>query len=245
MTTPLSSDVRRAWPRSFTTVSPGFRAVMAPSATLAAVGLLGAALAPRRARPVVLFASGTALAWLALRWTRARAVAGSGPWRLERAITIARSPDDVFRFLADVDRWPRFSTRLVKLTPMVGSELEWTEHVAGGLEVRWSVRLDVHEPGRSIAWVALAPGMEERGTFLVSPAPGGRGSEVRAVLEYGGRLSRLRGLGRPFGRAPRQVLAADLRSLKRILELGEPLTEARPSTGRRVVVGASAPEGGL
>jgi uncharacterized membrane protein len=244
MTTPLSSDVRRAWPRSFTTVSPGFRAVMAPTATLAAVGLLGAALAPRRARPAVLLASGTALAWLALRWTRGRAGVAAGPWRFERAITVARSPDEVFRFLADVDRWPRFSTRLVKLTPMVGSELEWTERVAAGLEVRWSVRLDVHEAGRSIAWVALAPGMEERGTFLVSSAPGGRGSEVRAVLEYGGRLSRLRGLGRPFGRAPRQVLAADLRNLKRLMELGELFTEGTPA-GRPILGGASAQEGGL
>jgi uncharacterized membrane protein len=75
-------------------------------------------------------------------------------------------------------------------------------------------------------WDEAAGGLPSLDEVRLSPAPGGRGTEVRVAYEEGGLVDTVRAIA---GRDPRRQVEDGLRRLKQVLETGDVVrTEASP-----------------
>jgi uncharacterized membrane protein len=89
--------------------------------------------------------------------------------------------------------------------------------------VEWDAETIEDRPNELIAWRSL-PGSDVRnaGTVRFQPAPGGRGTEVRVMLEYHPPLGKLGSkVAMLFREEPGQQVYDDLRHFKQVMETGE------------------------
>lgn len=147
------------------------------------------------------------------------------PRRVEvrEAITINRSPDEVYRFWRDFTNLPRFMSHLVSVDILDDGRSRWVARGPGGSRVEWEAQLIEDLPGRRIGWQPVGQGdVAPAGSVSFAPAPGGRGTELLVTLSYlapGGRIGRA--VARLFGEEPEQQIEDDLRALKQVMETGE------------------------
>ena len=132
------------------------------------------------------------------------------------AITIHRSPDDVYAFYCDLENLPRFMDLVDHASVIDERNAHWIVALPGGGKAEWDTELVEDIPGQLLSWEAKGPMLAHRMTVRMRPAPGGRGTEV--VTEV-----RLRGAPRgPLAKlVAQQQLENDLRRLKQLLETGE------------------------
>ncbi|HEX6967268.1 MAG TPA: SRPBCC family protein [Micromonosporaceae bacterium] len=190
---------------------------------LAAIGYLGGR-AERRSPAAVALALGLTATDLlaAVRVTRAARTHG----RIIRAgasVTVNRSTTDAYRFWHDFENLPRFMAHLRSVRIIRPGVTRWTANAPAGRRMEWDAEVVADRPDRVIAWRSL-PGarVPNSGSVRFTPAPGGRGTEVRVELTYappGGRLGRA--VARLFGEEPAQQIRDDLRRFKQVLETGE------------------------
>jgi uncharacterized membrane protein len=176
------------------------------------LSLLGAALAKRRqggrrrgaASAVALAGIAAADLYAALRTTRngdGRHANAPRHRTLRAAITVRRSPEEVYRYWRDLQNLP--TSHLKSLT----KEAQITDE----------------EPNQRIAWQSL-PGsaIASGGSVEFTPTPTGDGTEVRVTLSYhipGGALGKA--AATLLGESPEQQVNDDLRRFKQLLETGE------------------------
>jgi uncharacterized membrane protein len=146
-----------------------------------------------------------------------------GDQHLLKAITVRRSPEEVYRFWRDFRNFPSFMSHLESVAVVDERRSHWTAQGPAGRLVEWDAEITEDRSNERIAWRSL-PGadVDHSGSVRFTAAPGGRSTEVRVELRYappagavGATLARL------FGQAPRQQVQADLRKLKQVLEAGE------------------------
>jgi uncharacterized membrane protein len=146
---------------------------------------------------------------------------------VDRAITIGRSSDEVYRFWRSFENLPRFVQHLSSMTEREDGRWHCVSNVAGR-DLHWETQLIEDVPGERIVWRTV-PGsrVEADGEVTFRPAPGNRGTEVRVrirVAPPGGALAMALG---PFLRHfSRAQIGQDLHRLKQILETGEVTTGA-------------------
>ncbi|HKR60587.1 MAG TPA: SRPBCC family protein [Pyrinomonadaceae bacterium] len=150
---------------------------------------------------------------------------------VETAIVIDKSPEELYSFWRQFENLPRFMTHLESVTCSGINRSHWVAKGPGGKNVEWDAEIYNEKPNELIAWRSLENSdVVNAGSVRFTPL-GVRGTEVRVVLNYnapGGRVSAL--LAKLLGREPGQMIAADLRRLKQILETGEvATTEGQPS----------------
>jgi uncharacterized membrane protein len=154
---------------------------------------------------------------------RSRALPGGAAKSATRVITINRSPGEVFRFFRDLENLPRFMAHLESVEVLDGSRSRWHARSVAGTTFTWEAEIVDERADELLSWRSL-PGSEvaNAGTVRFSPAPGGRGTELRVDLRYdapGGRLGAA--LAKLTGREPGQQIEGDLRRLKQVIETGE------------------------
>jgi uncharacterized membrane protein len=141
---------------------------------------------------------------------------------ISRAITINRSPEEVYRYWRNFENLPRFMAHLESVR-VEGERSRWRAKAPAGMSVEWEAELIADRPGETIAWRSLEGAMvPNHGAVRFGVAPGGRGTEVRVVLTYeppGGVLGAT--FAKLFGEEPGQQIGSDLRRLKQVLETGE------------------------
>ncbi len=156
--------------------------------------------------------------------------------KVERSITINRSPEDIFGFWRDVRNLPRFMQNIERVEPQDSNHSHWVARSGKkGVSVEWDAAIINEHPNEMIAWESL-PGssVQNAGSVRFEPAPGGRGTEVKIALEYNPPGGMLGALGaRLFGEAPEQQIDEDLGRLKQLLETGELATTAGQPAGVR------------
>jgi len=146
-----------------------------------------------------------------------------GVMHVTKAITIRRSPEDVYQFWRDFRNLPRFMSHLESVAVLDARRSHWTAQGPGGRLVEWDAELLDDEPNQRLRWRSL-PGATVRnsGTVQFQSAPGGRGTEIRVDLDYAPPAGELGSfVARLFGQEPTQQVQADLRKVKQILETGE------------------------
>ena len=145
-----------------------------------------------------------------------------GPIRIVKAITVNRTPDEVYGAWRDFEQLPRFMTHLESVAVTGERTSRWKARAPGG-SVEWDAEIVDDRPGELIAWRSL-PGAEvpSSGSVRFAPAPGDRGTEALVELEYtppAGKAGEL--VAKLLGKEPATQLADDLRRFKQILETGE------------------------
>ncbi|HEX6074650.1 MAG TPA: SRPBCC family protein [Micromonosporaceae bacterium] len=142
--------------------------------------------------------------------------------RVERAVTVNRTPAEVYAYYRDFSNLPRFMTHLERVDMLGNGRSHWVAK-APLRHVEWDAEITEEVPDQVIGWRALEhAGVPNAGQVSFAPAPGGRGTEVRVSLTYrppagaaGVALARL------VGEDPDQQVREDLRHLKQVLECGE------------------------
>jgi uncharacterized membrane protein len=139
------------------------------------------------------------------------------------AITIRRSPEEVYRFWRDFENLPRFMRHLESVRASGDRRSHWTAEGPGGKSVEWDAEIVEDRPNALIAWRSL-PGADvtNSGQVRFRAAPGGHGTEVEVQLHYdppAGKLGKT--LAMLLGKEPGQEAEGDLRRLKQVLETGE------------------------
>jgi uncharacterized membrane protein len=91
------------------------------------------------------------------------------------------------------------------------------------MTVEWDAEITADRPNEMIAWRSLeGSDVNSIGSVHFTPATGGRGTEVKVVLEYtptGGIIGA--GIAWLFGEEPEMQIKDDLRRLKQVMETGE------------------------
>ncbi len=140
--------------------------------------------------------------------------------RYEESIDIDAPPADVWRVLADLERWPEWTPSMREVRPLSGDGGEGGLTVGGKVRVRqpklptvtWTV--DEVEPGRSFSWRSDSPGMASRAEHRIEPT--GAGSHVVLVLEQTGPFAGVTGLF--YARLIRRYVRAEAEGLKKRAE---------------------------
>ncbi|HEY3593734.1 MAG TPA: SRPBCC family protein [Polyangiaceae bacterium] len=197
------------------------------------LGLLGNILfAPRSARPRVTRSLASTLgitaldvaAALAARRHAKKAAREENAIDVQRAITVNRPKDDVYRFWRDLANLPSFMAHLESVR-VEGSHSHWRAKGPAGTSIEWDAEIEADRPGEIIAWRSR-PGasVPNRGSVKFLAAPGGRGTEVCVELRYDPPAGKVgAALAKLFGEEPSQQIAGDLRRFKQVMETGEVL----------------------
>ncbi|HXE56657.1 MAG TPA: SRPBCC family protein, partial [Gemmatimonadales bacterium] len=140
-----------------------------------------------------------------------------------RTITIGRPAEEVYRFWRDLENLPRFMSHLDSVRVLDQRRSHWVARAPAGRTVEWDAEIVEDRAGELIAWRSLeGADVPNSGSVRFTPAPGGRGTEVRVQLQYqppGGAVGAA--VAKLFGEEPGQQVASDLRRLKQVIETGE------------------------
>lgn len=163
-----------------------------------------------------------------------------------RAITIRRSPAEVYAFWRDFRNFPLFMKDVAEVRIDSPTRSHWTVKLSHGLAkglarvnadwttAEWDAEIIHDSPGKMISWRSLEGSeVETAGSVWISPAPQDRGSIVKLSMIYsvpGGRMAEL--LTLLTGEDPDSLAQINLRRAKAYLETGEIPTIQGQSSGR-------------
>ncbi len=150
---------------------------------------------------------------------------------VEKSLTILKSPEELYGFWSDFENLPKFMRHLRQVQRIDERRSRWTTHAPLGKTLTWEAEITHETPNQIIAWRSLPDSdIENMGSISFTPAPAGRGTEVKVSLLYnppGGRLGHT--FATIFGRDAEQQVLEDLRRFKQLMECGEiPTTIGQP-----------------
>ena len=161
-------------------------------------------------------------------------VSGSRGIRVEKSLTVNRSPEELFRFWRNFENLPRFMNHLESVKNLGENRSHWVAKAPAGTTVEWDAEVYNEKENELIAWRSLeGADVDNAGSVRFKEAPGGRGTEVKVVLEYdppGGIVGAA--IAKLFGEAPDQQIDEDLRRFKQVMEAGEQATTEGQPSGR-------------
>lgn len=158
------------------------------------------------------------------------------PLRAATAITIRRSPEDVYGYWRDFTNFPSFMHHLESVEELDAQRSRWVAKAPAGRTVSWDAEITREEPNELLAWRSLKGAtVANRGEVRFTRAPKGQGTEIFVELHYAPPAGRLgAAIAGVFGEHPNQQLADDLRRLKQVLETGEVVRSDAIPDGTRV-----------
>ena len=138
-------------------------------------------------------------------------------------VTINKPASEIYSFWRDFTNLARFMTHVRSIEVRDRLRSHWSVSVTGRDELQWDAVITDDRPDHLIAWRSVAGAtFDHVGEVRFVPALGGRGTEVHLkmnVLPPAGKLGKA--VGALARRVPEQVIAADLKRLKQLLETGE------------------------
>jgi uncharacterized membrane protein len=163
---------------------------------------------------------------------------------VDRAVTVNRPREGLYRVWRDFENLPRFMEHLesVRVDDADSGRSHWVAKGPLDKNVAWDAEVIEERENELLVWKSL-PGslVESMGRVEFVDAPGGRGTIVHVVLQYNPPAGSMgAAFARLFGKEPGTQVREDLRHFKQIMETGEiPTVEGQPS-GRETVDQASA-----
>jgi len=204
------------------------------------LALLGAASKLRRSKRGRIAAATAAVAGVAAldvicsqRLSRLNG-AKRGAIRVAQAITVNRSPEELYRFWRDFQNLPRFMKHLESVRAIADRRSHWVAKGPVGTTVEWDAEITDDRPNELIGWRSLeGADVDSVGSVRFERAPGGRGSIVRVEMRYsppagvvGATVAKL------LGKDLEWRIKDDLRRFKQVLEAGEVITTEGQPAGR-------------
>jgi uncharacterized membrane protein len=153
-------------------------------------------------------------------------------YKTRHAITIGKSPHEVFTFFRDFRNLPFFMKDLTSIQTISETRSHWTVQVKNGAKVEWDADITGELLGRSISWASVEGSeVETSGQVTFELAPGERGTVVSLAMNYtvpGGKLTEFALFF--TGESPDLLVQTNLKRLKAYMETGEiPTVEGQPS----------------
>ncbi|MBC7932736.1 MAG: SRPBCC family protein [Rubrivivax sp.] len=159
--------------------------------------------------------------------------------RVEKAVTINRSPEELYGFWRNFENLPRFMNHLESVRVTGEKTSHWVAKAPAGTSVEWDAEVYNEKEGELIAWRTLENAdVASAGSVHFESAASGRGTVVRVVLKYdppAGKLGAF--VARLFGENPEQQIDEDLRRFKQLIETGEVATTEGQTSGRSASAG--------
>lgn len=154
--------------------------------------------------------------------------------RVDQAITINKSPEEVYQFWRNFENLPRFMDHLESVTVKDSRRSHWVAKAPMGTSVEWDAEIVNEIENKLIGWRSLeGSDVDNAGSVHFDPGPNG-GCIVRVELQYNPPAGYLGGLvARLFGEEPSKQIADDLRRLKQLMETGQITTTMGQSSGRK------------
>jgi uncharacterized membrane protein len=144
--------------------------------------------------------------------------------RVEKTVTIQnKSIEELYQFWHNFEHLATFMKHLKSVTVLNETRSHWIANAPLGNSVEWDAEIITDTPNRLISWASVR----------FTPAPPGRGVEVKVVLEYsvpGGALTAA--IASVFGENPEQQIGDDLHRFKMLMETGELAISQGQSSGR-------------
>jgi uncharacterized membrane protein len=142
------------------------------------------------------------------------------------AVTIARPRHEVYQLWRDFGNLPRFMSHVESIEVITPQRSRWTVKAPLDKTVTWISHVTEDVENARIAWEAEGGAeIPNFGWVEFRDAPGGRGTEVQAMIAYQppyGRAGHV--VDALFGETPGHQMRDDLRRLKQFLETGEVAT---------------------
>jgi uncharacterized membrane protein len=164
------------------------------------------------------------------RGARTSIPAGRGV-KIEKSITILRSPQELYAFWRKFENLPRIMHHLESVRPGEGNRSHWVAKGPMGRRVEWDAEIITEKENVLIGWRSLeGSDVDTAGSVHFTPAPGDRGTEVKVSLKYDVPAGKAgTALAWLFGKAPGQQVQEDLRHFKQVMEAGTiPTLEGQP-----------------
>jgi uncharacterized membrane protein len=205
------------------------------------LALLGAAFRSRKsnrnklAMATAAVAGVTALdAICSQRLSRLNGARGAGVIRVAQAVTINRSPEEIYRYWRDFQNLPRFMKHLESVRATGDRRSHWVAKAPAGRTVEWDAEITEDRPNELIAWRSLeGADVDTVGYVRFERAPGGRGTVVKVEMRHsppagmvGATVAKLLGEGFEW------EIKNDLRRFKQLMEVGEIITTEGQPAGR-------------
>ncbi len=155
---------------------------------------------------------------------------------VERAVTVNRPKEELYRIWRDFETLPRFMQHLesVQVDSNDPGRSHWVAKAPLERRIEWDAEVIEERENELIAWKSLPGSMvESMGQVEFFDAPGGRGATVHVSLRYNPPAGSLgAAFARLFGEEPNQQINEDLRHFKQFVETGEVATVQGQPTGR-------------
>jgi uncharacterized membrane protein len=146
--------------------------------------------------------------------------------KVEKSVTINKSPEELYRFWRNFENLPRFMKHLKHVSVINDTRSHWISSAPMGGSVEWDAEIISDQENRLIAWASVeGADIDNSGFVRFQPAPAGRGTEVKVVIEYnppGGAIGDA--IAKLFGEEPKQQIGDELRRFKMLMEAGEVAT---------------------
>jgi uncharacterized membrane protein len=159
------------------------------------------------------------------------ALSGARGVNVEEVVTINASPDALFAFWRRLELLPRFMDHLVSVSQLDSRRSRWVAKAPAGRTVEWDAEIINEITGELIAWRTVeGADVVSAGSVRFTPAPGGRGTEVRVRLQYDPPAGKIGAtVAWLLGHDPAATIREDLRRFKQLMEAGEvPTIEGQP-----------------
>ncbi|MFT3895941.1 MAG: SRPBCC family protein [Anaerolineales bacterium] len=176
-----------------------------------------------------------------------RSEVGAQGIRVERAVTINKPREELFRIWRNFENLGRFMQHLkyVRVDESSGGKRShWVAKAPLGKEIEWDSEITEERENEYLAWKSLPDSIvQSGGSVRFEDAPGGRGTIVQVSMQYhppagsmGAAFAKL------FGEEPSMQIRDDLRRFKQIMETGEIATIEGQTSGRNLMFGRSIRE---
>jgi uncharacterized membrane protein len=158
----------------------------------------------------------------------------TGTVRIQKAVTVNRSSEDLYTFWRDFDNLPTVMNHLESVRMIDEKRSHWVAKAPAGMTAEWDAEIVEDTHGQAIAWRSLGSAdVTNSGQVRFERAAGGRGTVVKVELQYdppAGRLGSL--LAKLFGEEPGLQVQEGLRRFKQQMETGETATTDGQPSGR-------------
>jgi len=167
-------------------------------------------------------------------WQLSQSQSGAYDVRVEKSITINRSPEECYSFWRSFENLPKFMLHLESVRPTGDRRTHWVARGPAGVKVEWDAEITDERPNESISWRSLeSADIDNAGTVHFERAPGNRGTIVRVSMYYSPPAAGIGStLASILGQHPEQEIAKDLQRFKQVLETGEVVKTEGQSAGR-------------
>lgn len=148
------------------------------------------------------------------------AVPAQHGFKIEKTLTINRSPEDLYGFWRDVENLPQVMRHLKRVDAIDARRSHWVAEGPLGSEVQWDAEIFNERGGEMIAWRSLPGGdIDTAGSVHFKPLGEGRSTAVTVSLKYNPPAGKMGAtIADLLGSGAEQQIADDLQNLKQKME---------------------------